>query len=95
VLFAACVGFVVPLVLLFLARLTHSAPLVDRAMIVWPTCAFLTATEGHEHTLHGYLVLAAVIAANVVLYIVAFTFLWCIGWFIRAWRRSLHDGTTI
>ena len=95
VLVAAIIGILVPPVLLLLAYWTHSSLLVDRAMVLlWPTCALLMATEGHEHSFNGYLVLVGVIASNAVLYIIGFTAVWCVGWVMRAWRRSRRDGTT-
>lgn len=95
-LFSACLGMLLPFVLLFLARLTHSSPPVDRAMVLlWPSCILLMATEGQEHTLSAYFILGGAVAVNAVLYTLAFTAIWCVAWVLRAWRKSLRDGTTI
>ena len=53
------------------------------------------ATAGHEHEFGSYLLVAEMVLANVLVYVIAFSFIWCIGWVLRAWRASLRDGTTI
>jgi hypothetical protein len=40
-------------------------------------------------------ILAWSIGWNVSLYVLLFTFVWCVGWVLRAWCTSLRDGTTI
>jgi len=53
------------------------------------------ATDGHEHEIGAYEIIGMSIAANIVLYAIVFTSIWCVGWVFRAWRASLRDGTTI
>jgi hypothetical protein len=64
-------------------------------VFLWPTCILLMATEGREHTGTAYLIWAGAIAANALIYLLAFSALWAVGWVLRAWRQSLRDGTTI
>ena len=42
------------------------------------------ATDEHEHALSSYLVVAAAIAGNALVYVVAFGVLWAVAWVIRA-----------
>ena len=66
-----------------------------RGAFLWPSGIWLMATDGHENTISAYVVIGMSIAANVLLYVVVFSLLWCVGWVFRAWRSSLRDGTTI
>ena len=78
------------------ALVTQSArshPLV--ALALWPTSVFLMATEGHEHELSSFVILATTIAGNAIAYMVLFTLFWVVGWILRASFSSLCDGTTI
>lgn len=89
---AAILGVVIPTVL-FLFRMARWFPRLTFAL--WPTLPFLMATEGREHTLFSYMLVAATIAGNALVYVVVFDILWALGWVLRAARRSLRDGTTI
>jgi hypothetical protein len=62
---------------------------------LWPSGIWLMATDGHEHELSAYLIIGMSVAANVFLYVLVFSLIWCVGWVLRAWRASLRDGTTI
>jgi len=53
------------------------------------------ATDGREHELIAYEIIAVSILANILIYSIVFTFIWCVGWVLRSWRASLRDGTTI
>jgi hypothetical protein len=84
-------GLVVPLfvMVLFWLRVFHIAG--TWLLLVWPSSIMLMATETLGHSLQALAILAWSIAWNVLL----FTFIWCVGWVLRAWRTSLRDGTTI
>ena len=64
-------------------------------LCMWPTSIILMATETHGHDWFATKLLVLSIAGNVLYYVVIFTFIWCVGWVLRAWRASLRDGTTI
>ena len=64
-------------------------------LCVWPSSIMLMATENLGHSPQAFAILAWSIAWNVFLYVLFFTFIWCVGWVLRAWRASLRDGTTI
>jgi hypothetical protein len=62
---------------------------------LWPSGIWLMATDGHEHELSAYLIIGMSVAANILLYAVIFTLIWCLGWVLKSWFASLRDGTTI
>jgi len=64
-------------------------------LFMWPTSIILMATETHGHDWFATGTLAVSVATNVLYYFIIFTFIWCVGWVVRAWRASLRDGTTI
>jgi len=53
------------------------------------------ATDGHEREFSSYLIMAASVAGNAVIYVAVFTLVWGVAWIIRAWKASLRDGTMI
>lgn len=67
----------------------------DLASIFWPTWSLLMLTDGHEHAPWSYLIIAASILGNAMVYVILFAFVWCIAWTVRASITSLRDGTTI
>jgi hypothetical protein len=88
------VGGVIPL-LYFTVRPMQEFIAGSRGIFLWPTAILLMATDGREHELISYEIIGISIFANILLYTLVFTFIWCIGWVLRAWRASLRDGTTI
>ena len=91
----AVLGFIIPLVVTALSEL-HIFSVPERVvLLVWPSSIMLMATETLGHSLQAFAILAWSIALNVFLYVLFFTFIWCVAWVLRAWRASLRDGTTI
>jgi hypothetical protein len=64
-------------------------------LYIWPSSILLMATENMGHSVQAFGILAYSVAINVVLYVIAFSILWCLGWVFITWRLSLRDGTTI
>jgi hypothetical protein len=62
---------------------------------LWPTSIFGLVIEGHEHEFGSYVFLAAMVFANVLLYVTAFSVVWCIAWVLRACGTPRGNGTTI
>ncbi len=92
---SAMLGFVIPLLLTALSQL-HIFGVPERVLLfIWPSSIMLMATETLGHSPQAFAILAWSIAWNVFLYVLFFTFIWCVGWVLRAWRASLRDGTTI
>jgi uncharacterized membrane protein len=92
----AVVGIVVPLILTVCFWLRVFSTLAgDWLFFIWPSSIMLMATENLGRSPQAFAILWLSIGWNVVLYVLAFVLLWCIGWVIRAWRGSLRDGTTI
>ena len=94
VLVGALLGVTPPL-LFFTSHRFQEYVASGRGAFLWPSGIWLMATDGHEHEIGAYAIIGMSIAANVLLYVVAFAFIWCVGWVFRAWRASLRDGTTI
>jgi hypothetical protein len=90
----AALGVVAPL-LFFTSHRFAEYVVGGSGTYLWPSSLMLMATFGHEHDFSGYAVVGMSILANILLYILVFTLLWCVGWVLRAWRASLRDGTTI
>ena len=88
-------GIIVPLAIMlcFHLRIFRLEP--DWLLFVWPTSIMLLATDSLGYSLEAFGILAVSIGYNVILYVVTFVAVWCVGWVIQAWRRSLRDGTTI
>lgn len=93
-LVGALVGGLVPLLFFTVPRFQHFIT-TSNGILLWPSGIWLIATDGREHELVAYEIIAVSILANVLIYSTVFTFIWCIGWILRAWRSSLRDGTTI
>ncbi len=90
----ALLGVVAPILSLASHRFAeHVAG--GRGAFLWLSGIFLLATDGHEHEPGAYATIAMSIGANMLLYAVVVSLLWCVGWVLRAWRASLRDGTTI
>jgi hypothetical protein len=73
VAYSACVGALVPILILLLFRLERTLDLYvlwlrELAICLWPSWFLLGATIGQEYTRFGYTVLACSIILNVVLY---------------------------
>jgi hypothetical protein len=96
VLAATIIGIVVPVVLMAgLEFHLFSTPAGNWLLFIWPSSIMLMATETLGHSPQVFAILAWSIACNVFLYVLVFTFIWCVGWVLRAWRASLRDGATI
>ncbi len=95
VLCGAVVGVVIPLVMMSLFWLRVFAIAGEWLLYIWPSSIMLMATENMGHSAEAFGILAYSIGVNAVLYVIVFSFLWCLAWVIRAWRLSLRDGTTI
>jgi hypothetical protein len=95
ILCGAVCGLVTPLfvMVLFWLRVFHIAG--TWLLLIWPSSIMLMATETLGHSPQAFAILVWSIAWNVFLYVLLFTFIWCVGWVLRAWRASLRDGTTI
>jgi hypothetical protein len=91
----AVLGVIVPIAsMIYVSSLAFRiAP--EWMLFVWPSHIMLMATENLGHSPQAFAILGMSIGANVLLYVLAFTFIWCVAWVIRAWRTSLRDGTTI
>jgi hypothetical protein len=94
VLVGALLGGIVPL-LFFTVAPFREFVVAGRGILLWPTGIWLMATDGREHELIAYEIIAVSILANILIYSIVFTFIWCVGWVLRSWRASLRDGTTI
>jgi hypothetical protein len=90
---AASIGAAVASAVLGMQFAGRSVP--DLILFFWPTWSLLMITDGHEHERWSYLIIAASILGNAAVYVIAFTFVWCIGWVLAAWKASLRDRTTI
>lgn len=95
VFWAVSFAVVIPLIVLSLAFVHASTVPGPWVFLVWPGSIVLTAAESVSYDARFFAILALRIAANVLLYVILFTFLWSLGWVFRAWRASLRDGTTI
>jgi hypothetical protein len=94
VLLGALLGIVAPL-LFFTWHRFQEYVAGGRGAFLWPSGIWLMATDGHEHEPSAYAIIGISVGANIMLYALVFTLLWCVGWVFRAWRASLRDGTTI
>jgi hypothetical protein len=92
-LVAASVGATVAILVIALQFAGIEVP--DVALFFWPTWSLLMITDGHEQEWWSYLIFAASILANAVVYVIVFTLVWCVAWMLAAWKASLRDGTTI
>jgi hypothetical protein len=93
---AVIIATVVPLVFMAgFALRVFSTPAETWLFFIWPSSIMLMATENMGHSPQALAILGWSIAWNVLLYLLLFTFVWCVGWIVRAWRASLRDGTTI
>jgi hypothetical protein len=91
----ATLGFVIPLIVTVLSQL-HIFSVPERLLLfIWPSSIMLMATETLGHSPQAFAILAWSITWNVFLYVLLFTFIWCVGWVLRAWRASLRDGSPI
>ena len=61
--------------------------------VLWTTSIMLMATDGREHTMGAYVIVAISIAANMIVYIIASALLWSVAQRIRAIVRWLRGGT--
>jgi hypothetical protein len=95
ILAAAILGAVIPVVITALLRLRilHMAGGWD--LFLWPSSFMLMATENLGYSPQAFAILAWSIGWNILLYVIVFAVLWSLCWVVRAWRASLHDGTTI
>ena len=91
----AIFGFVGPLLITTLNLLRIFTIPEILLLAIWPSSIMLMATETLGHSPQAFAILAWSIACNVFLYVLLFTFVWCVAWVLRAWRASLRDGTTI
>jgi len=94
VLVGALLGIIAPL-LFFTWHRFQDYVAGGSGAFLWPSGIWLMATDGHEHESGAYVVIGMSVAANVLLYALIFSLIWCVGWVFRAWRASLRDGTTI
>ena len=91
----AVLGFIIPMVVTALFELRIFSIPERVVLLVWPSSIMLMATETLDHSLQAFAILVWSIGWNVFLYVLFFTFIWCVAWVLRAWRASLRDGTTI
>jgi len=94
VVIGAAVGAAVPLLFFTVPPFQYFVT-TGRGIFLWPSGIWLMMTDGHEHEIGSYEVIAISILVNIVLYVSVFGLVWCLGWVFRAWRGSLRDGTTI
>jgi hypothetical protein len=91
----AMLGFIIPLLIMALFELRIFRIPERVLLVIWPSSIMLMATETPGHSPQAFAILAWSVAWNVFLYVLLFTFVWCVAWVLRAWRASLRDGTTI
>jgi hypothetical protein len=90
------IATVVPFILMAgFALHVFSTPAGTWLFFIWPSSIMLMATENLGHSPQALAILGLSIAWNVLSYLLLFTFVWSVGWVLRAWRGSLRDGTTI
>ena len=94
VLAGALLGGIVPLLSFTVPPFQYFIT-TGRGIFMWPSGIWLMATDGHEHEIGTYEFIGISVLANILLYAVVFSLIWCGGWVFRAWRASLRDGTTI
>ena len=96
VVVGAAVGGAVPLLFFAVPSFQYFVT-TRRGIFLWPSGIWLMATdmEGRGYDFSDYVILGISILANILLYVIVFSFVWCLGWVFRAWRGSLRDGTTI
>ena len=86
---AAIIGLIVPRV--FLAyHVEHFAPSLVRAL--WPTAPGVISMGGYHESVSAYTLVLAAVAANVLVYVLAFGFLWFVVRTLTEPKRSLRDG---
>ena len=90
----ALIGGIVPM-LFFTLHAFQEFIVGGRGAFLWPSGIWLMATDGHEHEIGAYVVIGMSIVANMLLYAVVSSLVWCAGWVLRAWRDSISDGPTI
>jgi len=91
VLWASILGLVIPLIVMG-AFWLHILRMAGAWLLyVWPSSIMLMATENMGHSAEAFGILAMSIGINVAVYALAFSFLWCLAWVVRAWRFSLRD----
>jgi hypothetical protein len=88
------IGVLVPTVVMICARL-RILYAGEWLLFVWPSSLMLMATENLGYSVEALGIVALSIAYNALLYIIAFSVIWCVAWLIRSGRASLRDGTTI
>ena len=96
VLVGALLGALVPLLFFTVPPFQYFIT-TARGIFLWPSAIWLMATdmEGHGYNSADYVILGISVIANILLYVIVFSFVWCVGWVLRAWRGSLRDGTMI
>jgi hypothetical protein len=94
VVIGAAVGAAVPLLFFTVPPFQYFIT-TGKGIWLWPSGIWLMMTDGHEEEIGSYEVVGVSILANILLYAIIFSLLWCAGWVFRAWRGSLRDGTTI
>ena len=97
VLAGAITGIGIPLLVYILQWLNILGAAGTWLLFIWPSAVMLDYDLGDSsgNNASDFVIMMFSVACNVLLYVILFTFLWSLGWFFRAWRASLRDGTTI
>jgi len=81
VLVGALLGIIAPL-LFFTSHHFQDYVAGGSGAFLWRSGIWLMATDGQEHEVSAYLIIGISVAANVLLYALVFSLIWCVGRFV-------------